>query len=197
MFLHKSSGISNLLFDQIPIFFKKSLCLNNIFLFFHLFSTFAPLLGPPGLRPISACASMLQLGFPLVPSWLRLALSWSKLGYLAPSLLLIGPLLRSPGLSWALLGRHWPSAGLSSGSPWCHLDPAWRYICPTLCILDPFCQSLGLSCVPQGSPGLSWALLGSPWASLALCWPLILTTLGYTGAIFSQFDANAAALCAI
>ena len=135
------------------------------FLVFSFFSTFASLLGHPGLRPISACASMLQLGFPLVPSWLRLALSWSNLTYLAASLSLIGPLLRSSGLSWALLGRHWPPAGLSSGSPWCHLDHARQYICPTLCILDPFCQSLGLSCVPQGSPGLSWALLGRPWPS--------------------------------
>ena len=165
MFLHKSSGISILLFDQISDFFKNSLCLNNTFLFFHTFSTFAPLLGSPGLRSILACASMLQLGFPLVPSWLRLALSWPNLGYLAPSLPLIGPLLRSPGLSWALLGRLWPPAGLSSGSPRCHLDPAWRYICPTWCILDPFCHALGLSCVPQGSPWRSWALLGRPWPS--------------------------------
>ncbi len=131
-----------------------------MFCVFHIFSIVGSLLGPPGLRSVSACTSMLQLGFPLVPSWLRLALAWPNLGYLAPSLLLIGLLLRSPRLSWALLGRHWPPAGLSSGSPWCHLDHAQRYICPTLCILDHFCQSFGLSCVPQGSPGLSLGVLG-------------------------------------
>ena len=147
MFVHKSYGISILLFDQIPDFFKKSLCLNNIFLFFHTFTTFAPLLGSPGLRSILACASMLQLGFPLVPSWLRLALSWANLGYLVPSLPLIGPLLRSPGLSWALLGRLWPPAGLSSGSTSRHIGRAWRYL------------------------GATWCNSGRTWLNLAATWP--------------------------
>ena len=79
MFLHKSYEISILLFDQIPDFFKKSSGLNNIFLFFSYFSTFAPLLGLPGARSILACVSMLHLWLPLVPSWLRPALSRPKL----------------------------------------------------------------------------------------------------------------------
>ena len=73
MFLHKSYGICNLLFDQIPDFFKKNTGLNNIFYVFHTFSTFGPLLGPPGARSISVCASMLYLGLPLALSWPRLA----------------------------------------------------------------------------------------------------------------------------
>ena len=79
MFLHKSSGICNLLFDQISDFFKKTSGLNNIFLFFHVFSTFAPLLGLAGARSILVCVSMLHLWLPLVPTWLRLALSRPKL----------------------------------------------------------------------------------------------------------------------
>jgi hypothetical protein len=82
-----------------------------------------------------------------------------------------GPLLASPGLSWAspepFLGFSWASpgilAGLSWGSPGPLLGFSWASPGPLL-----------------ASPGLSWASSGRSWAypglfltSLVLSWPLL------------------------
>ena len=117
MFLHKSSGICNLLFYQIPDFFKKSLCLNNIFLFFHTFSNFGPFLGLPRARSILVCVSMLHLWLPLAPSWLRLALSRPKL---SPSWLNLVASCFNLAASWCNL--------VLFCSTCCRLGPIWRRI---------------------------------------------------------------------
>ena len=152
MFLHKSSGICNLLFDQIPDFFKKTSGLNNIFLFFHTFSTFAPLLGLSGARSILVCASMLQLWLPLVPrlalsrpklspSWLNLvascfnlAASWCNL---VPSLLNLVP--PRPDLA-----PHWLK--LKASSP--NLAPSWRNLMHMRLRLAPSRPDLGSPALP-------------------------------------------------
>ena len=155
MFLHKSSGICNLLFDQIPDFFKNSLCLNNIFLFFHIFSSFAPILGLPGARSISVCVSMLHLWLPLVPSWLRSALyrpklspSWLNLvascfnlvaswRNLVPSLLNLVP--HRPDLvpHWLKLIASFPN-----------LVPSWRNLVKIRLRLAPSRPDLGSPALP-------------------------------------------------
>ena len=101
MFLHKSYEISILFFDQISDFFKNSLCLNNNFLFFHVFLILPPswaylgpgqswyayqcfIFGSPWCQLGSAWSHLGQtychpgstrwhLGLPLVPSWPRSA----------------------------------------------------------------------------------------------------------------------------
>ena len=116
MFLHKSSGICNLLFYQIPDFFKNSSGLNNIFRFFHTFSTFGPLLGLPGARSILVCVLMLHLWLPLAPSWLRLALSRPKL---------------SP--SWLDLA----ASCFNLVASWCNLEPSLFKLVPHRLDLAP------------------------------------------------------------
>ena len=150
MCLHKSYGICNLLFDQIPDVFKKTSGLNNIFLFFHIFSSFAPLLGLPGARSILVCASMLQLWLPLVPSWLRLALSRPKL---SPSWLNLVASCFNLAASWCNLvpsllnlvpprpdlAPHWLK--LIASSP--NLAPSWRNLVQMRLRLAPSRPDLG------------------------------------------------------
>ena len=108
MFLHKSYGISILLFDQIPDFFKKSLCLNNSFLFFHIFLLLASswaFLGPGQSRHAHQC---FILGSP-----------WCHLG---PARCHLGQTYRLLGSTWWQLGLTWRLLGAT----WCYLCSTWR-----------------------------------------------------------------------
>ena len=92
--------------------------------------------------------------------------------------------------SWARLGsgQSWLAHQcFNLGSPWCHLGSAWRYLGPTWGILPPLCHSLGLSCDPQGSPGLSLAVFGLLLASHRAPRGVILIPLGD---IFAQLGVS-------
>ena len=83
--------------------------------------------------------------------------------------------------SWAILGLGQSRLAhqcFNLGSRWCHLGSAWRHLGPTWGILPPLCHSLGLSCDPQGSPGLSLAVIGLLLASHRAPLGVILITLG-------------------
>ena len=155
MCLHKSSGISILLFDQTPDFLKKSLCLNNIFLFFHTFSTFVPLLGLPGAGSSLVCGSLLQLWLLLVPSWLRLALPRPKLSpswlnlvafcfNLAASWCNLLPFLLNLLPPWPDSVPHWLKLIASSRN----LAPSWRNLVQMRLRLAPSRLELGSSALP-------------------------------------------------
>ena len=88
------------------------------------------------------------------------------------------------GLAWAQV-----NLGLRiNASTWV---PLGAILAPLGAILAQLGVSCPLFATHWASPAIPRALLGSPWPSLAFCWPLIVTTLGYTGAILAQFGANA------
>ena len=150
--IHSSSWSNSWLFQKKK---KRKTCLNNIFFVFHTFSTFAPLLGLAGARSILVCVSMLQLWLPLVPSWLRLALSRPKL---SPSWLNLAASCFNLGAFWCNLvpsllnlvahrpdlEPHWLK--LIASSP--YLAPSWRNLVKMRLRLAPSRPDLGSPALP-------------------------------------------------
>ena len=110
---------------------------------------------------MAVIASLLDLlGFLLVPSRFRLALSWSNLAYLAASLSLIGPLLLSSGLSCALLGN-------ASNALWAVLS---RHPCSHMLCLVYFCDTHAFI----RFPGYTFAIMMPLWPLSLLSLPNLL-----------------------